>query len=188
MHCDGDAMTKDMHAQVAQLRENFMAAGIELKTSLAYGLTKAALIVERDYKLRLTKGGQVATGLLRSSATHRIIDKGGYPAAQIGPAVGYGKEVELGGPPRLVPFETILKWVITKGIAGRSGKGGRRVKADKENEQEIAFLIQRSIEKKGTMPHPALLPALISNRDAIMKAIATPMKAKIAEKGPPNAS
>jgi hypothetical protein len=177
-----------MKGQVDDLKKAFASAGIELNTTLVKGMTNAALIVEADYKKRLTTGGQVASGLLRASASHRIIDNGGYPVAQIGPAVEYGKEVELGGPPRLVPFETILQWVVRKGIAGRSGKGGRRTKADRSNEEEIAFLIQRSIQEKGTMPHPALLPALVSNRAAILNAIAAPLKAKLAGSGAKHAS
>ena len=182
-------MTKDMKSQVADLKAAFVSAGIELNTTLGKGLTNAALIVEGDYKVRLTKGGQVASGILRAGATHRLIERNGYPVAQVGPSSGYGKEVELGGPPRKVPFEALLKWVITKGIVGRSGAGGtRRNRADKYAEFDAALAIQASIEKKGTMPHPALLPALVSNRDAILRAIATPLKAKLAEKGVGNAS
>lgn len=182
-------MTKDMKSQVADLKAAFVAAGIELETTLGKGLTNAALIVEGDYKVRLTKGGQVATGVLRASAAHRLIEKNGYPVAQVGSNTEYAAEVELGGPPRRVPFEDILNWVIRKGIAGRSGRGGKsRNRADKYAEFDTALAIQASIEKKGTMPHPALLPALVSNRDAIFRAIAAPLKSKLAEKGVSNAS
>lgn len=166
-----------MSAQIADLKANFKAAGIEINTSLGKGLTKAALIVEGDYKVRLTKGGNVATGLLRGSASHRLVERNGYPRAEIGPGAGYGKEVELGGPPRKVPFENILNWVIRKGLVGRSGAGGtRRNRADKYAEFDAALAIQASIEKKGTRPHPALLPALVSNRTAIFQAIASSLR------------
>lgn len=181
-------MTKDMKAQVADLKAAFAAAGIELNTTLGKGLTNAALIVEGDYKARLTKGGQVATGVLRASAAHRLIEKNGYPVAQVGSNTQYAAEVELGGPPRKVPFEDLLNWVIRKGIVGRSGKNNRRNRADKYAEFDAALAIQASIEKKGTRPHPALLPALVSNRDAILRAIATSLKAKLAEKEAGHAS
>ena len=174
--------TKGMSDQIADLKKAFAEAGIELKTALRKGLTNAALIVEGDYKVRLTLGGQVATGLLRASATHRLIDTGKYFAAQVGSNTEYAAEVEFGGPPRDVPLQDILNWVIRKGIAGRSGKSGRRVKSDMANERAIAFLIQRSIKEKGTMPHPALIPALVSNREAIFKAIETPLRAKLSER------
>lgn len=177
-----------MSQQMTDLKAGFKAAGIEIETSFGRGLTKGALIVEGDYKVRLTKGGHVASGLLRGSASHRLIERNGYPAAQIGPGAAYGKEFELGGPPRYVPVEDILKWVIRKGLVGRSGKNNRRTKSDKSNEETLAYLIQRSIQEKGTMPHPTLLPALVSNRAAIFKAVAEPMRATLAKKGLSNAS
>lgn len=168
-----------MNAQLADLKKAFTSASVHLRTALKKGLNTAALIVENDYKIRLTKGGQVASGLLRASASHRIIDGVGYPSAEVGSNVGYAKEVELGGPPRLVPFEDILAWVRRKHFVLGSGKGGRRLKKDKASENELAFLIQRSIAKKGTMPHPALFPALISNKAAIFAALKAPLQAEL---------
>lgn len=169
-------MTKSMSSQVADLKAAFAAAGIELNTTLGKGLTNAALIVEGDYKVRLTKGGHVATGVLRASAAHRLIEKNGYPVAEVGSNTEYAAEVELGGPPRVVPLENLVAWVKRKGL----GKG--------EDAVGVAIAIQDHIAKHGTMPHPALLPALVSNRDAIFRAIAAPLKAKLAEQGVSDAS
>ncbi len=172
-----------MAAQIADLKKNFALAGVELKTALGKGLTNAALIVERDYKVRLTKGGHVASGLLRASASHRLIDPSvGYPFAQIGPLADYGKELELGSAPHHVPIEDLITWVRRKGLAGEgyaSNRSGRSFK--KGVEKSIAYEIQKHIESYGTMPHPALLPALLSNKEAIFKAIAAPMKAELAK-------
>jgi len=182
-------MTKAMATQLADLKTNFQAAGVEIDSSLAKGLTKAALIVERDYKVRLTKGGQVATGLLRASASHRLIDGKRYMQAQVGSNTGYAAEVELGGPPRHVPFEDILNWVRRKGLAGSSYASNKMGSSYKSGvEKTIAKAIQDSIAEKGTMPHPALLPALVSNRDAIFKAIANQLKSTLSQKGARSAS
>jgi hypothetical protein len=163
--------TQDMAAQLAELRRNFVAAGLELNTALGRGLTDAALIVERDYKIRLTKGGHVASGLLRASASHRLIDVGRYKAAQVGPAAEYGKEVELGSAPHTVPIDDLIKWAKRKGL-----------------DEDAAYAIQKHIEKYGTMPHPALLPALLSNKVAIFNAIAAPMKAQLRKRRAKNAT
>lgn len=171
-----------MAAQLDDLRKNFAIASMNLNTALKKGLNTGALIVERDYKVRLTRGGQVASGLLRASAAHRVIDKsitGGYLVGQVGSNVEYAKEVELGGPPRHVPFGDILEWVKRKHLVSGSGKGGRKTRGDKYDEFDVALLIQRSIAEKGTMPHPALLPALLSNKAAIFAAIRSPMQAEL---------
>ena len=180
-------MDQSFSAQLDALKKNFASAGINLNTALGKGLTNAALIVEADYKTRLRVGGQVASGLLYASASHRLIETDGYPVAQIGPAVDYGKEVELGGPPRDVPYEDILKWIQDKHMVSGSGKSGRKVKSDTEAEASLAFLIQRSIKEKGTMPHPALLPALLANQDEILSAISNQLKSALVT-GAQNAS
>ncbi len=154
-----------MAQQMTDLKTAFKSAGVEINTALGRGLNKAALIVEGDYKVRLTKGGHVATGLLLGSASHRLIDSSGYPAAQIGPGAGYGKEVELGSAPHLVPIEDLIKWAKRKGL-----------------DEQAAPAIQKHIAEFGTMPHPALLPALVSNQAEIFKAIAEPMKATLAQR------
>jgi len=164
-------MAQSMAQQLSVLRDNFKAAGIELSTALGRGLTNASLIVEKDYKVRLTEGGQVSSGLLRGSASHRIIDMEGYPVAQIGPGAGYGKEVELGSSPHTVPIEDLIRWAKRKGL-----------------DEEAAYAIQKHIEAYGTMPHPALLPALVSNKESIFKAIAAPLKAELAKKKVQSAS
>lgn len=178
-----------MAAQLADLKRNFGLAKSELNTALKKGLNVAALIVESDYKVRLTKGGQVASGLLRASADHRVIDQVTYPVAQIGSNVEYAKEVELGGPPRHVPFEDILAWVRRKGLAGSDYANNRIGRGYKKGvEKSIALLIQNSIAEKGTMPHPALFPALISNKAAIFDALKMPLQAELAKSRVTNAS
>lgn len=85
-------------------------------------ITRAALMVEREAKLNVSKTGdqhpQVDTGRLRASITHIIGTEGGIVTAKVGTNVYYGPTLEFGtafwGPypwllPALMKIQPIYK-------------------------------------------------------------------------------
>lgn len=155
-------MTKDIKAQLADLKLRFTLAGVLLQTDLAEGLTNASLIVEAAAKRRLTDGGHVSTGLLRASITHRLIDSPQRPKAEVGTNVEYAKDMEFGSSPHFVPIANLIKWAKRKGL-----------------DEDIAYAVQDAIAEHGTKPHPFLVPALNENKARILRAIEAPMKRRL---------
>ncbi len=166
MHRDGDAMTKDIHQQVLDLKKAFSNAATTMSTGLDKALIKAGLLIERDAKLYLTEDHHVDTGRLRASITHRLIDKPRGRAVQVGTNVEYASDVEFGTGPHTVPIADLLAWAKRKGL-----------------DEEAAHAIQQQIEKYGTKPHPFLHPALESNAVAIQALITSALKRSLAEAG-----
>ena len=107
--------------------------------------------------------------------------KEGEFALTVGTALAYGGFLEGGTAPHFPPIEAIKNWVHQKGLSADiaitgtySVKTHRRTgnKSEQESQDEsVAFLIARSISKKGTRPFPWLYPATqegIRNFDAIL--------------------
>ena len=154
-------MKGTMPEQAAKLRADFARAGAVMTTALQRGLLDAGLIVQASAQKNLTDGQHISTGLLRASVTHRLID---FKRVQVGTNVPYAHDLEFGSAPHRVPIGDLLKWA-------------RR----KFGDESIAYAVQKSIEKKGTRPHPFLIPALNSNRTRIFSAVKSSLRKGIDE-------
>ena len=102
-------------------------------------------------QMNLKRGRNIATSLLiNSGATKEEADNtilAGFPTI-------YAYYVEFGRRAgKWPPFRFIYEWVRVRHMA-----------ADDQEAKSIAFLIQRSIGRKGTKPHPFLRPAFEKNK------------------------
>lgn len=165
-------MNKSEQAQLEDLKKAFAAADVTIAAEVKKALEKAGMLVERSAKMNLTNGRHIASGLLRASVSHRLIEWNKIPACQIGTNVKCAQDMEFGGPPRHVPIDDLINWVRRKGLVGNNfakNATGRRFK--RGSEHQLAYLIQRKIAKVGTRPHPFLVPALLQNRAQILQIV-----------------
>lgn len=103
----------------------------------------------------LRRRKNIATGLLINSGAVKEVGpaviKAGFPTM-------YAYYVEFGRRSgKWPPFRFIYEWVRI-----------RHFTKDDEEARQIAFLIQRSIGKKGTRPHPFLKPAYEKNKPLLV--------------------
>ena len=155
---------------------------VALETGVRTGMMMAgAFLIQRVktvfalYNPRGHASGQLIRSLSVSSP--KLVN--GWWRCQVGPTAKHGIFVHMGtgpaaglGPRRMPPVDAILDWVKEKGIvpkfemvrarakSGKYAKGYvqiRRKARDIENQQrQVAFLIARSIGRKGTVPFPFL--------------------------------
>lgn len=85
-------MAEPLDVQVARLNQSFQRKSVELSTLLHVALEETGILVEG----RAATLAPVDTGLLRKSITHRVIERKGYPVAQVGTNVEYAPFQELG--------------------------------------------------------------------------------------------
>lgn len=122
----------------------------------------------------LRRRKNIGTGLLINSGAVKedgpISIKAGFPTM-------YAYYVEFGRRAgKWPPFDEILQWVKLRRIAKLHNRQERKELGVSKFQDYIvetyntAFLIQRSIGKKGTKPHPFLKPAFEKNK-GIMEAI-----------------
>lgn len=116
------------------------------------GLHRGALEIEREARANAPKAETTLTqsiGLLQKSALFYVI----------GPKVNYGAVVEYrtnaGG---VAPVQSILDWIRVKGISPDKPQ---------DSDEDLAFIISRSIAKKGTEAQPYMQPAAMSKRDRV---------------------
>lgn len=150
---------------VKELMEKYPLA---VRAGAEIGIEKAILLLENAVKTNIQQGraphgATVATGTLLASV---FSEMRGTPAAVHGvvavspPADRYALVVEMGRTPgaRMPPPSALILWVRQKlgnaitAVATVTGKGGKtqRSKAKaKSAEEGLAFLIARSIGKKG---------------------------------------
>lgn len=115
------------------------------------GMTRAALLVERDAKLK----APVDTGALRQSITHEIRVQGAGNGATVEGVVGsnkvYAAAVELGSKPHWPPPGVLDAWAERHGVN--------------------AFLVARAISRRGTRPRRFLKQAFDKNKPEIIRII-----------------
>lgn len=120
----------------------------ELKKAVLVALEKCGMIAEGNAKENITQNGNVDTGNLRNSITHKV-DESDHSVI-IGTNVEYGKYIELG--------------------TGKYAKGGRRtawIYQDAKGEFH---------KTEGYSPHPFLKPAITEHLDEYKKAIESAFK------------
>ena len=135
-----------------QLNMNFDEFAWELNRVCKQALANLGQRIISQAQTNLRRGRNVATSLLINSGAvkERLDDNSilaGFPTI-------YAYYVEFGRRAgKWPPFRFIYEWVRVRHMA-----------ADDEQARSIAFLIQRSIGKKGTKPHPFLRPAFEKNK------------------------
>lgn len=138
-------------------------------------LTASLTLIEADAK----RGAVRDTGRLGGSINYRI--DGVYPTlvGRVGPGVRYGSVVEFGrrAGARMPPVDALIGWVrrhwSPRGMT--TGPGRTRNAAWRGRQSELrsaAFLLARSIARRGIQPQPFMAPAWDRNRVRIQQAFA----------------
>ena len=154
------------------------------------GLEKAALNIIADAKENLKGNHSVVTGQLRASGRvqrvegdEQALDAGFFSE---GSESGYAFFVEYGRRSgRRPPTYIIKQWLRKKSSTGAGIKNAFESAAAHEGMSahrylnSLAYLIARSIGKKGTKPHPFFAPAVEKNKGAISDAITMAIQSKI---------
>lgn len=130
----------------------------------------ARVIASAQSNLRRSKNH--ATGLLINSGA---VKEGADNSIMAGFPTKYAYYVEFGRRAgKWPPFSEILQWVKIRRIAQLHNKQERKELGVTKLQDYItqtyaaAFLIQRSIGKKGTKPHPFLRPAYEKNKPTLI--------------------
>jgi hypothetical protein len=111
-----------------------------LATEVRTAMTAGSLLIEGAARGLAGKD----TGRNAGSITHAISGGGANLQSKIGPSTDYGYYAEKGrGPGKAPPIGAIAGWAARKGIN--------------------PYVLARSIARKGTKPHPYMLPAYQGN-------------------------
>ena len=105
-------------------------------------LSEIGIEVKDKYKSKLKGEGVYATGKLYDSVNYKLTVKENVVELYF-TALDYWINIEEGRQPnsKMPPVDVIKKWMIVRGIPDKSG---------------LAFVIARSIAKKGIKPNPFL--------------------------------
>lgn len=134
-----------------QLNMNFNEFARELNLVCKQAFANLGQRIISQAQTNLKRGRNVATSLLINSGA---VKEGADNTILAGFPTIYAYYVEFGRRAgKWPPFRFIYEWVRVRHMA-----------ADDEQAKSIAFLIQRSIGKKGTKPHPFLRPAFEKNK------------------------
>lgn len=143
------------------------------------GLEKAALNIIADAKENLRDNKSIAHGHLRKSGRVQRVE-GDPDALDVGFTEPYAFFVEYGRRSgRMPPVADIVGWLKKKTATRKGIKNAFESAAAHEKKspaqylQQIAFLIARSIGRKGTKPHPFFAPAVEKNKGEVEAAIKT---------------
>ena len=121
-----------------KLTKAFRTSPKWLGQEIERGLENSALSVQREAQIL----APVDTGRLRGSITYEL-DKAPIPKfAKVGPTVEYGAFVEFGRRPNsaMPPVSALIPWLKRQGVS--------------QNTESVAFLVARSIAKRGIKPKP----------------------------------
>lgn len=153
------------------------------------GLKVTSLEILNNAKERLVQGGQRVTSKLFNSG--KVVKSKTEMAYEVvfGGVEGelmYAYYVEFGRRAgKMPPIDYITEWVVKKGLADTYNIKTRKVtKRGKEFDyraMSIAFLIARSIAKKGTKAHPFLYPAFEEKKENLLKNISNEVNKLIKE-------
>lgn len=111
---------------------------------LAKGLSDAGLTVQRQAKSL----APVSTGNLRRSISSTVAPIAGRPAAIVSASAAYATFVEYGRAAHTPLFAQIQRWASRKGLP--------------------AGAIWMAIRRRGTKPHPFMVPALEQKKQAVI--------------------
>lgn len=109
----------------------------EMSRTMERKVKTAAFGVEREAKNNLKDS--TSTGRLIRSVSTKFVKRGFDSWAAVGSKVNYGPALEHGTRPHWVPIIALERWAKQRGIN--------------------PYAVQHSIAKKGTEPHPWLIPA-----------------------------
>ena len=147
-------MANDLHIDeksLQRLNMNFDEFAKELQGVCKEALKNLGQRIISDAQTTLRRRKNVATSLLINSGA---VKEGRDNAILAGFPTIYAYYVEFGRRAgKWPPFRYIYEWVRVRHMA-----------ADDKEARSVAFLIQRSIGKKGTKPHPFLRPAYEKNK------------------------
>lgn len=147
-------MANDIHIDersLQRLNMNFDEFARELQGVCKETLKNLGQRIISDAQTTLRRRKNVATSLLINSGA---VKEGRDNAILAGFPTIYAYYVEFGRRAgKWPPFRYIYEWVRVRHMA-----------ADDKEARSVAFLIQRSIGKKGTKPHPFLRPAYEKNK------------------------
>ena len=113
------------------------------------GISRSVIQIEADAKRIVPTD----THTLQRSITHEVQTSGANVTGRVGSNLVYAPVVEYGrSPGRMPPPGALAGWLRRKGI-----------------DEQYAFVVARSIARRGTRPRPYLKPALEKNRQAISR-------------------
>jgi len=165
---------------IDRVNVNLKAKSKEVYLAAYKGLATAAMKILADAKMTLKNNGSIATGQLRDSG---VVERGDNYIdvdfkAEHASAVEFGRRAGS-TPPVGDMVKGLQAWVMKKGLADTfTDSGNRRARNNNfyERVRSIAFLIARSIGKKGTKPKPYLYPALRKNEPYIRRSVEEAIK------------
>ena len=135
-----------------QLQEAVQRAPSALRRRLKAAVNRSAAELSRDARDFAPKAFTTLTNSIRSRLDGEL-------ARIVGPNVDYGVYVEKGAGPGGAPsLQAMLDWVRVKRITPNNPQ---------HDEQDLAFMIRRSIARKGTEPQKYMEPAVDAKRDRI---------------------
>jgi HK97 gp10 family phage protein len=141
-----------------RLNMNFEQFARELQGVCKEALKNLGQRIISDAQKTLSRKKNVATGMLINSGA---VKEGADNAILAGFPTIYAYYVEFGRRAgKWPPFRFIYEWVRS-----------RHFTADDKEARSVAFLIQRSIGKKGTRPHPFLRPAYEKNKRILVQVL-----------------
>lgn len=141
-----------------RLNMNFEQFARELQGVCKEALKNLGQRIISDAQKTLSRKKNVATGMLINSGA---VKEGADNAILAGFPTMYAYYVEFGRRAgKWPPFRFIYEWVRVRHFA-----------ADDKEARSVAFLIQRSIGKKGTRPHPFLRPAYEKNKRILVQVL-----------------
>ena len=165
---------------IDRVNVNLKAKSKEVYLAAYKGLATAAMKILADAKMTLKNNGSIATGQLRDSG---VVERGDNYIdvdfkAEHASAVEFGRKAGS-TPPIGDMVQGLQSWVMKRGLADTNTAGGNRRARGGDffrRVRSIAFLIARSIGKKGTKAQPFLYPALRNNEHHIQSAIEAAIK------------
>lgn len=163
-----------------RLNVNMKQFEIEVMATAKKALSALGMRIIAQAKANLRRRKNIATGLLVNSGA---VKEDGPVAIKAGFPTMYAYYVEFGRRAgKWPPFDEILQWVKKRRIAKLHNREERKALGVTKLQDYItetyttAFLIQRSIGKKGTRPHPFLRPAFETNKHLVVSIIRKAMR------------
>lgn len=163
---------------LAELNKQFAKKSEQINRGANEGLKKIGLEILADSKTNLKNNKSQVTGKLFNSgvvvdnkdSTIDVLFKSMYASA-----VEFGRRAG-----QMPPVDQILAWVRRKGLTDtfniRTRKRSARGADFEKRARGLAFIIARSIGRKGTKPAPFLYPAMRNNEAKVERVLKNEIK------------
>jgi hypothetical protein len=159
------AETKKALTRVIALTSEKCVSETKKNLTWDHGMDRGEL--RNSYTWTMNSEGEIKVASFEGESVSRVSAPGaaaGEFAVNIGTPLIRGSWLENGTKPHFPPISALIDWVHHKGLTGTySVKTNRRTggKANIASEDEqMAFVIARSISRKGTRPVPHLFPGI----------------------------